>query len=146
MKEQNLSLTCLFDSNMTNTAKPKITILYVDDEEANLFIFEKMFEKKYHVLTAHSGMEGLEQLQGHAADIIVVISDMRMPMMNGVEFIREAKKNYSNIAYFILTGFDFNDEIEEALNTHLIQKFFTKPFEMTEIDGAISVAIQEFGK
>lgn len=131
---------------MTITTKPNITILYVDDEEANLFIFEKMFEKKYLVLTAHSGREGLEQLENNSSDIIVVISDMRMPAMNGVEFIREAKNNYSNIAYFILTGFDFNDEIEDALNTHLIHKFFTKPFEMQEIETAISEAIQEFGK
>lgn len=131
---------------MTNSTGPKITILYVDDEEANLFIFEKMFETKYQVLTAHSGREGLESLKGHSADIIVVISDMRMPNMNGVEFIRKAKKDYSNIAYFILTGFDFNDEIEEALNSHLIQKFFTKPFEMNDIEAAISEAVDEFEK
>lgn len=131
---------------MTNETKPKITILYVDDEEANLFIFEKMFEAKYHVLTAHSGTEGLESLKGHSADIIVVISDMRMPNMNGVEFIRKAKNNYANIAYFILTGFDFNDEIEEALNSHLIHKFFTKPFEMSDIEEAITEAVNEFGK
>lgn len=120
-----------------------ITILYVDDEDANLFIFEKMFEPKYNILTARSGSEGLKQLEGHSNEIIVVISDMRMPVMNGVEFIRKAKNSFSNIAYFILTGFDFNDEIEEALKTHLIQKFFTKPFEMKEIEAAISEAIQE---
>ena len=131
---------------MANSSNPKVTILYVDDEEANLFVFKKMFELKYNVLTAHSGKEGLEQLQDHSADIIVVISDMRMPLMNGVEFIRKAKSSFTNIAYFILTGFDFNDEIEEALNSHLIQKFFTKPFEMAEIEGAISDAIKEFSK
>lgn len=146
MKAQNLFLTFLYKPVMTNTTNPKVTILYVDDEEANLFVFEKMFESKYNVLTAHSGNEGLKQLEGHAADIIVVISDMRMPMMNGVEFIRKAKNTYANIAYFILTGFDFNDEIEEALNSHLIHKFFTKPFEMKEIETAISEAIKEFKK
>lgn len=131
---------------MPDSNSPKITILYVDDEESNLFVFEKMFETKYKVLTAHSGKEGLEQLEGHSTDIIVVISDMRMPLMNGVEFIRKAKDTYTNIAYFILTGFDFNDEIEEALKSHLIHKFFTKPFEMKEIELAISEAIEEFKK
>ena len=131
---------------MTTNIDSKITILYVDDEEANLFIFEKMFEKKYHVITAHSGREGLQKLEGHSTEIIVVISDMRMPAMNGVEFIREAKNSYSNIAYFILTGFDFNDEIEDALKTQLIQKFFTKPFDMHEIENAISEAIKGIGE
>lgn len=120
-----------------------ITILYVDDEEANLFIFEKMFEAKYNVLTASSASKGLEQLEKYSSDIIVVISDMRMPLMNGVEFIRKAKSIYSNIAYFILTGFDFNDEIEEALKTQLIHKFFTKPFDMSEIESAISDAVEK---
>lgn len=131
---------------MTQSSNPKVTILYVDDEEANLFVFTKMFESKYYVLTAHSGKEGLEQLQDYASDIIVVISDMRMPLMNGVEFIKKAKSSFTNIAYFILTGFDFNDEIEEALNSRLIHKFFTKPFEMVEIEEAISEAIIEFSK
>jgi YesN/AraC family two-component response regulator len=40
---------------------------------------------------------------------------MRMPVMNGVEFIVQAKELYKNIAYFILTGFEYNEEIEEAL-------------------------------
>jgi response regulator RpfG family c-di-GMP phosphodiesterase len=129
---------------MTENSQTNITILYVDDEEANLFVFEKMFETKYKVLTAHSGKEGLEELKDHSADIIVVISDMRMPLMNGVEFIKKAKSTYSNIAYFILTGFDFNDEIAEALETKLIHKFFTKPFDMSEIEQAITDAVSSF--
>ncbi len=114
-----------------------VTILYVDDEFNNLFIFQKMFEKKYNVLTAQSGSEGLEKLSSYADDIIVVISDMRMPLMNGVEFVKKAKEKYLNIAYFILTGFDFNEEIDSALKEDVIQQFFTKPLDMQEIDGAI---------
>ncbi|MCF6361212.1 MAG: response regulator [Cyclobacteriaceae bacterium] len=128
---------------MTKSIPSNIMILYVDDEESNLFIFEKMFERNYRVLTALSGSEGLAKLEGHSNEIIVVISDMRMPLMNGVEFIKKAKSIYANIAYFILTGFDFNDEIEEALNTQLIHKFFTKPFEMQEIELAIAEAIKD---
>lgn len=111
----------------------EITILYVDDEELNLFIFNKSFNHKYTVLTASSGKEGLDKLSGHQDEIIVVISDMRMPVMNGVEFITKAKKIYDNIEYFILTGFEFNSEIKEAVENKIIQKFFTKPFDFEEI-------------
>ncbi len=126
-------------------SQKNITLLYVDDEEVNLFLFKKSFESKYSILTATSGGNGLEVLKGHADEIIVVISDMRMPLMNGVEFIKKARALHDNIVYFILTGFEYNDEIDEALSTNLIQKFFTKPFNYKEIDEAINQVIQQMG-
>ena len=110
-----------------------ITVLYVDDEDNNLFIFEKSFEKDFRVVTATSGDAGLDILESHANDVIVVISDMCMPGMNGVEFVRKARARFNNIAYYILTAFDFNTEIEEAVNERVIDKFFTKPFDITQI-------------
>lgn len=123
--------------------KKDITILYVDDEDLNLFLFEKGFESIYNIITAASGQEGLKKLESHADDIIVVISDMRMPQMNGVEFITQAKSKYTNIAYFILTAFDYNKEIDEAIQNKIIHKFFTKPFDIKEIEVAIETAIKE---
>ncbi|MGD9991924.1 MAG: response regulator [Salinivirgaceae bacterium] len=116
-----------------------VTLLYVDDEPINLTLFEINFRRKYKVLTAGSGAEGLQKLEGNK-DIIVVISDMKMPGMNGIEFITQAKANYQHIAYFILTAFDINKEIKEALDQHQINRYFNKPFNIQEIDGAI----QEF--
>lgn len=115
----------------------EITILYVDDEEMNLFIFEAAFKKKYQVLTATSGKEGLEKLKEAYHDIIVVISDMNMPEMNGVNFIKEARKSYEKVGYFILTGYGFNHEIESALKDEVVHKFFTKPFKPEQIQEAI---------
>ena len=123
--------------------KENVTILYVDDEEMNLTLFEMSFQNMYTVISAISGEEGLLKLQDYKDDIIVVISDMRMPNMNGIEFIKEARKEHLNIAYFILTGFDYNDEIDDALNTNLIQKFFTKPFKIKEIQQAVYDAVEE---
>ena len=113
-----------------------VTILYVDDEPFNLKFFEINFRKKYNVILAESGDDGLEKLKLHP-EIKVVISDMKMPGMNGVEFIKKAKNNYPNISYYILTGFDINDEISEALKSKLINKYFRKPFDMVEIEEAI---------
>ena len=119
-----------------------ITVLYVDDEDINLFLFQKSFEKHFNIVTATSGEEGLDKLQSHANDIIVVISDMRMPGMNGVEFIRKAKERFNNIAYYILTAFNFNTEIEEAVNEKLIDKFFTKPFDIAVIRAEVEKVAQ----
>jgi response regulator RpfG family c-di-GMP phosphodiesterase len=121
-----------------------VTVLYVDDEENNLFLFKASFSGEYNVLTALSGNEGLEKLEKFHKDIIVVISDMRMPNMNGIEFVQKARERYSNIAYFILTGFDYNEQIQNALNNNLIQSFFTKPFDVAEIKKSIDDAVEGF--
>lgn len=113
-----------------------IKILYVDDEPINLKLFELNFKNKYKVLTALSGFEGLDILKSNQ-DTSVVISDMKMPGMNGIEFIKEAKKRHPSINFYILTGFDITEEIADALNEKLIHKYFRKPFNMKEIEDAI---------
>jgi two-component system, response regulator, stage 0 sporulation protein F len=113
-----------------------IMILYVDDEPMNLLLFRANFKNKFNILTAESGKEGLIQLKSNP-NTNVVISDMKMPGMNGIEFIRLAKKDFPNISFFILTGFDITDEISEALNEKLIHRYFRKPFNLKEIETAI---------
>jgi len=114
--------------------KPKI--LYVDDEFINLQLFKINFDNKYEVFTAENGITGLEVLDNNP-DIIVVISDMKMPLMNGIEFIKKAKEKYSHIRFYILTGFQITEEIQEALNSKLILKYFSKPFNLNKIDATL---------
>jgi response regulator RpfG family c-di-GMP phosphodiesterase len=113
-----------------------IKVLYVDDEPINLQLFQLNFKKKYEVFTALSGPEGLRCLETNS-NIKVVISDMKMPEMNGIQFISKAKNNFPEITYFILTGYDINAEIAEALESGLIHKYFSKPFNIKEIDSSI---------
>ena len=69
----------------------KSKILYVDDEPGNLNSFRLLLRKKYEVVTAESGPEGLKYLNDNA--VAVVISDYKMPEMTGIEFLKESKKN-----------------------------------------------------
>jgi len=108
------------------------TILYVDDEPLNLMLFEISFRRHYKVITANSGSEGLDKLKSNP-HIAVTISDMKMPGMNGLEFITRAKSDFPGMAYFILTGFDISEEIAEALRNNLIVNYFRKPFNVKEI-------------
>ncbi|MFN8257285.1 MAG: response regulator [Bacteroidales bacterium] len=118
-----------------------LSILYVDDEKLNLELFRINFRKNYKVYTASSGFEGLEKLN-ECNDINVVISDMKMPGMNGVEFIRKAKASYDKAVYFILTGFDLTDEISDAIKDNLVCKYFRKPFNLREIEVSIQSALK----
>lgn len=110
--------------------KPKV--LYVDDEAINLMLFKALLKKKYHVLTAENGTSGLKILS-ETRDIDVVFSDMRMPSMNGIEFINEAIKLAPDTEFYILTGFEITPEIQEALDKKLIRKYLKKPFKMNDI-------------
>lgn len=118
----------------------KKKILYVDDEPINLQLFEINFSKKYDVITAKDGFSGLDTLKDNR-DVNVIISDMKMPNMNGIEFIKKAKEIYPEKKFYILTGFEITDEILKALETKLILQYFSKPFNFNEIDTAVSKAI-----
>jgi len=122
-------------------ANTKPTVLYVDDEEINLMLFSASFDNIYTVITANSGKEALEKLNINL-EIVVVVSDMKMPEMNGIEFIKIAKERYENIAFFILTGYAKNKEIVKALNSGLIIKYFGKPFDIKEIGDSIQEALE----
>jgi len=115
-------------------------ILYVDDEPTNLMLFEINLKNKYNVLTVENGMDGLQLLEDNS-DIKVVISDMKMPKMNGIVFIEKAKEINPQMKCFILTGYGVTSEIEEAVKNRLIINCLSKPFEMNKIDLEIIKAI-----
>ncbi|MBN2165977.1 MAG: response regulator [Marinilabiliaceae bacterium] len=118
----------------------KITILYVDDEPINLMLFEKVFEKEYNIITAKSGIEALKLLKTNS-NIQVVITDMRMPNMNGLEFVSQAKTEYPNLHYFLLTGYDITDDIRIAIENGIINNSFSKPFKVNIITNAINEVV-----
>ncbi len=118
----------------------KQTILYVDDEEMNLLVFEANFVGKFNIITAKSGFEGIKIIE-NKPDIPIVISDMKMPEMNGIEFIKTANKQFPNIVYFILTGFEMTDEISLAIDDKLINDYFKKPFNRQKIETSIKAAL-----
>ena len=118
----------------------KVKILYVDDEWINVRLFSINFSEKYEVLLANDGEEGLEVLKENP-DTGVIISDMKMPKMNGIEFINKAKEIFPQKDFFILTGFEITEEIKNALDTGLIREYFQKPLQMKEIVNAINSAI-----
>lgn len=122
-------------------SKSDVAILCVDDEEPNVLLFKMIFEKKYCVLTAASAEDGLEVLRSSSDDIVAVFSDMWMPNMNGLEFIREARKMHDRVGYFILSSYLMNDEMKEAVDQNIVDGFFLKPFNTDEIENCIQGSI-----
>ncbi|SMO32873.1 response regulator [Solitalea koreensis] len=114
----------------------RVKLLYVEDEPINRKLFQLIFDKDYEVLTAEEGVQGLSVLEKEQ-DITVVISDMNMPIMNGITFINKAKEKFPEKKFYILTAYMISEEIQSALATGLILKCFGKPFNRNEIVAAI---------
>lgn len=109
-----------------------VTVLYVDDEPINLELFEINYEFRYNVITAESGEVALVKLR-ESKDVAVVVTDLKMPGMDGLSFVKLAKQEFNNIPFIILTGFDISKELIEALNSGLIVKYLYKPFDVDEM-------------
>ena len=119
-----------------------IRILCVDDEKNVLRSLERVFlDDGYEIRTALSGAEGLLAL-GQAGTVQVVLSDYRMPGMNGVEFLSEVRKNWPDTVRMILSGYADTAAIVSAINEGQIYKFIAKPWNDDEIRVAVANAVE----
>lgn len=101
-------------------------ILFVDDEQAILNSYQRYLGFDYQIETALGGKVGLEMLKNNGPYAIVV-SDMRMPKMDGTEFLAEVKKKWPNVVRMLLTGqADMLDAISVVNEGHIF-RFLTKP-------------------
>jgi YesN/AraC family two-component response regulator len=122
----------------------QIRILCVDDERNVLRSLERIFlDDDYVILTAGSGEEGLELL--HAApQVQVVISDFRMPGMNGVEFLKEVFKSRPDTIRIVLSGYADTAAVVAAINEGKIYKFIPKPWNDDELRMTVKKALEHF--
>ena len=119
------------------------TVLCVDDEQNVLNALKRLLRKEtFRLLTCTNGREGLELLARN--DVQVVISDQRMPEMNGNDFLKEVKDLYPQTIRIILTGYTDVDTISNSINKGHIYKFFLKPWNDQQIVLEIRQALEQF--
>ncbi|MBI1773269.1 MAG: response regulator, partial [Burkholderiales bacterium] len=129
----------VLDKHLLRLGKPDRTLLLVDDEPNILNALKRLLRRdEYRILTADSGHEGLEILEKNRVDVI--ISDQRMPIMTGVDFLRNAKKKYPDTVRIILSGYTELQYITDAINEGAIYKFLTKPWDDEQIRANIREA------
>tara|TARA_Y100001949_G_C15904300_1_gene294008 strand:+ start:406 stop:771 length:366 start_codon:yes stop_codon:yes gene_type:complete len=115
--------------------KPKI--LFVDDELITLKSFELYFKNIFDVFTASNGSKALTLLQAHK-DMDALITDFKMPEVNGLQLIKQAKSNHSGLVCFLVTGYTNTPEIREALSDKIVAETITKPFDLPNLEQKIS--------
>lgn len=118
-------------------------ILFVDDEPDILSSFKRQFRKKANISTASSGQEALDLMENEG-EFAVIVSDMRMPSMNGAEFLEKAKKRSPNSVRILLTGqTDLNSAVA-AINKGQIYSFLSKPCPQELLQETLKNAIRQY--
>lgn len=117
-------------------------ILYVDDEEDNLTVFNSAFRRDYEVHLALSGQEGFEILKKHGIQLI--ITDQRMPEMTGIQFLEKIIPDYPDCIRMILTGFSDIEAIIQAINTGRVYRYITKPWNKEDLKINIDKALETY--
>ena len=114
-----------------------VKILIVDDEEGVRISLRKVLERDgYEVLLAERGSDGIDLVRKFPEDIEVVISDFKMPGIDGLETLTEIGRINPDIIRVILTGYATLDRAIDTVNQG-IDGFLTKPFENKEIRAKI---------
>lgn len=117
------------------------TILFVDDEKNILSSLKRLFRPIIeNIITAESGAEGLEVL--HSAKVDLVVSDMRMPEMDGAEFLEQVANKYPDTIRILLTGFADITSTINAVNKGSIYRYISKPWEDNDIRLTVQHAIK----
>ncbi|MBW4493694.1 MAG: response regulator [Oscillatoria princeps RMCB-10] len=125
---------------MTSQENSKPKILVVDDEPDNLDLLYRTFHEEYKVLRAESGPAALDILATEG-DIAVIISDQRMPLMSGTEFLSLTATHYPDVIRIILTGYTDVEDLVEAINAGKVFKYVTKPWDAENLQSVVRQAV-----
>ncbi|MBE7706600.1 MAG: HD domain-containing protein [Cyanobacteria bacterium SIG30] len=128
----------------TNAVKSLHTILIVDDEEHNLHLLKRTLRGKYNILTASNGEEGMRVFEEHQDKISLIISDHKMPVMEGTKFLELVNNVAPDVIKILLTGFTDIEILTDAVNKCNLFQYILKPFEPSELEKIVENGIEKF--
>jgi signal transduction histidine kinase len=119
------------------------TVLFVDDEQNVLNSLERLFEDEgYEVVTASSGNEALQKLD--SKKVSLVISDYRMPLMNGMELLQQVKTKAPEAMRIMLTGFADMEATIDSINKSGVYRYVTKPWNDEELKIIVRDSLRQY--
>lgn len=109
----------------------KRTVLFVDDEERILNSLRRSLQDEpYETIFANSGSRALEILE--QKEVHVIVSDLCMPEMGGLELLTIVKNSYAHVIRLVLSGHVDKDNLLKAINQGEISRFIPKPWDSNE--------------
>ena len=127
---------------MSNTTQNQARVLYVDDLQANLILFQATFGQYFHIILADSALKALDILKEE--EVHVLVTDQRMPDMTGTELLEKVAVDYPDIRRFLLTAFTDFETVVEAVNKGHIHGYINKPLKEDEVRLAIQNSMEVY--
>ncbi|MBE9057800.1 SpoIIE family protein phosphatase [Sphaerospermopsis sp. LEGE 08334] len=121
---------------MTEKEVEKLKLMVVDDEPDNLDLLYRTFWrdfKVYQAINAHDALAILDQV----GEMAVIISDQRMPDMNGTEFFSRTVERFPDTIRILLTGFTDVEDLVDAINSGQVFKYITKPWKPEQLKALV---------
>lgn len=121
------------------------TLLLVDDEISITRALQRLFRKEgYRILTAQSGPEALELLGRQETTVSMIISDQRMPVMTGAQFLERAKDLQPRAIRYLLTGYSDLEAVIQAVNRGEIHRYLSKPWNDDDLLLQVRQSLEHF--
>ncbi|WP_201324000.1 response regulator [Pseudanabaena sp. lw0831] len=130
------------EPNKVNPSK-KPKLLVVDDEQDNLDLLYRTFRKEFTVFRADGGIKALEILEKEG-EMAAIISDQRMPEMNGTEFLSRTVSDFPDTMRIVLTGYTDITDLIDAINSGQVHKYITKPWEPDQLKLVVKEATHSY--
>jgi len=118
-------------------------ILCVDDDPNVLSAFERHLRRRFDISTARSGNDGLEAL-ATGGPYAVIVSDLRMPLMDGIQFLARARDHAPDTVRILLTGDADITAAIEAVNEGNVFRFLTKPCPPEMLAKALEAGVRQY--
>ena len=118
-------------------------ILIVDDDEAALVLYVEELSKQFDVSSASSGQAGLALL-AHEGPFTAVISDMRMPVMDGAQFLGRVSERAPDTMRMVLTGYTDLNSVMQAINAGHVYRFISKPCPLYDLVDSVRDAVRQY--
>jgi signal transduction histidine kinase len=120
----------------------RVKILYLDDEENNLFSFKALFRREYDVYTTTSPQDAVAYLSQHTVPLI--FSDQKMPGLSGVEFFELTARDYPDSVRILLTGYADIEAVIDAINRGQVYRYVTKPWDENDLRICVQNALERY--
>lgn len=128
---------------MSQGSGGKLRLMVVDDEPDNLDLLYRTFRREFEVFKAVSGLNALQTLEAEG-EMAIIISDQRMPGMNGTEFLSKTVDRFPDTIRIVLTGYTDVEDLVDAINTGKVFKYITKPWMPDELKAVVSQAADTY--
>ncbi|HBB30945.1 MAG TPA: fused response regulator/phosphatase [Cyanobacteria bacterium UBA8803] len=121
----------------------KLKLMVVDDEPDNLDLLYRTFRKDFRVFPADGAMSALKILNKEG-EMAIIISDQRMPQMNGTEFLSKTVDRFPDTIRILLTGYTDVEDLVEAINSGKVFKYITKPWQPENLKAVVEQAADTY--